>query len=72
MDNNFDIAIIGMACRFPGADDLAAFWNNLASGVESIRTFTDEELKESGVPDSLINNPHYVKASPVINDSGYV
>jgi acyl transferase domain-containing protein len=30
----FDIAIVGMACRFPGARDVAAFWNNLAGGVE--------------------------------------
>ncbi len=68
MDNNFDIAIIGMACRFPGANDIYTFWNNIANGVESISSFTDDELRESGVPDSLINNPHYVKASPVISD----
>ncbi|MEU6911845.1 type I polyketide synthase [Streptomyces olindensis] len=30
------IAIIGMACRFPGADSPEAFWRNLADGVESI------------------------------------
>ena len=64
MENNFDIAIIGMACRFPGADDLESFWNNLANGVESIRHFTDEELRQSGISDSLISNPNYVKASP--------
>jgi phthiocerol/phenolphthiocerol synthesis type-I polyketide synthase E len=29
------IAIIGLACRFPGAADSAEFWNNLAGGVES-------------------------------------
>ena len=27
-----DIAVIGMACRFPGADDVRAFWENLAAG----------------------------------------
>ena len=25
-----DIAIVGMACRFPGAADLAAYWRNIA------------------------------------------
>ncbi|WKX73982.1 beta-ketoacyl synthase N-terminal-like domain-containing protein [Streptomyces sp. XD-27] len=30
------IAIIGMACRYPGADSPEAFWANLAAGVESI------------------------------------
>ncbi len=31
------IAIVGMSCRFPGAPDADAFWNNLAAGVSSIR-----------------------------------
>jgi acyl transferase domain-containing protein len=30
------IAIIGMACRFPGADGLAAFWRVLREGVDAI------------------------------------
>ena len=30
------IAIIGMACRFPGAKRIAAFWENLCRGIESI------------------------------------
>lgn len=30
------IAIVGMACRFPGADDADRFWENLLCGVESI------------------------------------
>jgi len=33
-----DIAVIGMAGRFPGAPDLEAFWQNLASGIDSIST----------------------------------
>ena len=32
-----DIAIIGMACRFPGANDYQQFWENLKNGVNSIR-----------------------------------
>ncbi|MER5704059.1 type I polyketide synthase [Micromonospora sp. NPDC002296] len=34
------VAIIGMACRFPGADTPGQFWSNLVGGVESI-TVTD-------------------------------
>ena len=70
MDNSFDIAIIGMSCRFPGANDLDTLWNNLANGIESISRFTDEELKQSGIPDSLINNPNYIKAAPIIDGPG--
>ena len=32
-----DIAIVGMACRFPGADDLATFWSLLESGGIAVR-----------------------------------
>lgn len=31
-----DVAIIGMACRFPGADNIEEFWKNLVSGSVSI------------------------------------
>ncbi|MGD1713005.1 type I polyketide synthase [Hydrocoleum sp. CS-953] len=30
------IAIIGIACRFPGADDYNQFWENMEAGVNSI------------------------------------
>ena len=63
-----NIAIIGMACRFPGADDVDQFWRNTREGVESIRTFDDDQLREAGVPSKLINDPSYVKCSAPIND----
>ncbi len=31
-----DIAIVGMACRFPGARDLFAFWENILAGLDAI------------------------------------
>ncbi len=31
------IAIIGIACRFPGAPNAQAFWHNLETGVDAIR-----------------------------------
>ncbi len=34
--NNEDIAIIGMACIFPGAPNLDAFWQNIVSKVDAI------------------------------------
>jgi amino acid adenylation domain-containing protein len=55
------VAIVGMAGRFPGARDLATFWHNLASGVDSISAFTDAELREFGVPDHTLHRPDYVK-----------
>jgi acyl transferase domain-containing protein/SAM-dependent methyltransferase len=35
--NSSDIAVIGMACRFPGASDPDQYWNNLAAGRSSIK-----------------------------------
>jgi acyl transferase domain-containing protein len=55
------IAIVGMAGRFPGAPDIESFWNNLRNGVESIRTFSDDELIAAGVDPCQIVDPTYVK-----------
>ncbi len=63
-----DIAVIGMSCRFPGANNVAEFWQNLCDGVESISFFSDEEVLASGVDPQLLNNPNYVKAKPAIAD----
>jgi acyl transferase domain-containing protein len=57
-----EIAVIGMAGRFPGAPDVAALWANLAAGVESVRAFTDDELRAAGVDDATLADPSYVRA----------
>ncbi len=31
-----DVAIIGMACRFPGAGDLCAYWSNILEGRDAV------------------------------------
>jgi amino acid adenylation domain-containing protein len=54
-------AVIGLAGRFPGARDLAAFWDNLRRGVESIETFSDEELLAAGVDPGRLAAPGYVR-----------
>lgn len=66
-----DVAIIGMAGRFPGANNLDEFWANLRDGVESISFFSDEELEASGVSAALRHDSRYVKASPILpHDAG--
>ena len=61
-----DIAIIGISCRFPGAPNVEAFWQNLRDGVESISFFTDLEI-ELDDP-ALLSRPNYVKAGSVLTD----
>jgi acyl transferase domain-containing protein/acyl carrier protein len=63
-----DIAIIGMAGRFPGANTIEAFWHNVRAGVESISCFSDAELLAAGVDPAFLQNPHYVKARSVLDD----
>jgi acyl transferase domain-containing protein/acyl carrier protein len=63
-----DIAIVGMAGRFPGARNIDAFWSNLTAGKDSITFFSDSELKASGVEPRLIDDPRYVKATGVLDD----
>lgn len=31
------VAIVGMSCRFPGAQNLDEFWDNILNGVDSVR-----------------------------------
>ncbi len=66
--NDSDIAIIGMSCRFPGADNSDEFWQNLREGVESISVFYDEELLASGVNSATLKRPNYVKAGTVLSN----
>jgi acyl transferase domain-containing protein len=56
-----EIAVIGMSGRFPGAENIDEFWNNLKQGVESISFFSDQELKESGISSEVVETPGYVK-----------
>ena len=67
--NGFEIAIVGMAGRFPGAKNINQFWQNLRDGVESISFFSDEELASSGIDPAVISDPNYVKARGVTEDA---
>ncbi len=62
------IAIIGMDGRFPGANNVAEFWQNIRDGVESITFFEDEELLAAGVAAETLADPNYVKAGSVLDN----
>jgi len=63
-----EIAIIGMAARFPGARDIDEFWQNLREGKESISFFTEQEMEALGVGPAVYHNPGYVRAGGVLDD----
>ncbi|MEH1015677.1 SDR family NAD(P)-dependent oxidoreductase [Micromonospora sp. CPCC 206060] len=62
------IAVVGMAARFPGARSVEEFWRNLVDGVESVRWFSPEEQIAAGVPESVVRQPGFVAAAPVLDD----
>ena len=68
-DTGPDIAVIGMAGRFPGAPTLEKYWQNLQAGVESITVFSEEELIAAGLEPGVVRDPKYVKAAPVLEDA---
>ncbi|MCP4657047.1 MAG: amino acid adenylation domain-containing protein, partial [bacterium] len=62
-----DVAVVGMALRFPQADDPDQFWHNLREGLESITFFSDQELLAAGVDPERLADPAYVKAAATID-----
>lgn len=63
-----DVAVIGLAGRFPGADTIEEFWEVLKQGKETIRFFTTAEL-DASIPDTVKNSPDYIAARGIITDA---
>lgn len=53
-----EVAVVGLSCRFPGANDYNEYWKNIVNGTESI-TFLNEHEK-SKLSKDLIKDPNYV------------
>lgn len=60
------IAIIGLACRFPGASDPDTFWENLCLCRESISFFSPDELEID--PPPWMDGSYYVRARAILSD----
>jgi phthiocerol/phenolphthiocerol synthesis type-I polyketide synthase E len=68
-DDSLAIAIVGMACRLPGARDVREFWRNLREGRESIETFDDDAMRAFGVDPALLARPDFVRAGARLADA---
>jgi acyl transferase domain-containing protein len=68
-DFSSEIAIVGMAGRFPRAANLDQFWRNLRDGVEGLTTFSDAELAAIGATPALLDDPRFVKAGMLLEDA---
>ncbi len=67
MDNRSKIAVVGMACRLPGAKNVDEYWQNILEGKESISFFKKEEL-ENEIDQADIAHKDYVCAKGIIDD----
>ncbi|HEX4955004.1 MAG TPA: amino acid adenylation domain-containing protein [Thermoanaerobaculia bacterium] len=62
------VAIVGMACRFPGASTLEEYWHLLREGRETSTELSEEELRSAGVPAQTLADPAYVRRASVLDD----
>ena len=67
-DNSYSLAVIGISCLLPGANNYKEYWHNLYSGKECITHFTDKQLMLAGIPDYLLKDPFYIKAKGIIEN----
>lgn len=65
------IAVIGMACRLPGANTPEELWQILSQGNESITRFTDEQLLAAGASPFDLNDPAFVPAKGIIEQADH-
>lgn len=49
-DRSLDIAVSGMAGRFPGSSELTQWWDALTAGQVLTRRYQRQELASEGVP----------------------
>jgi acyl transferase domain-containing protein len=61
-----DVAVVGMAGRFPDAPDLDRFWANLVAGHESIRSVTAMEYLAAGGDPAGLDDPYRVWKASVV------
>jgi acyl transferase domain-containing protein len=62
------VAVVGMAARYPGANDVAGFWDNVCAGMESISFFDVDELVEAGNDRTWVEVPDYVRSARMLEN----
>lgn len=66
-----EVAVIGLAGRFPQADTIEQYWENLKNGKDCISELSDAELLAEGVSEQLLKNKDYVKANSYLENKKY-
>ncbi|MGD2085193.1 MAG: amino acid adenylation domain-containing protein [Candidatus Aminicenantes bacterium] len=61
--SGLEIAVIGMAGRFPAAGNIHEYWHNIKKGIECVAFYSEEELEKAGISPGLYNHPDYIKSN---------
>jgi acyl transferase domain-containing protein len=59
-DRSLDIAVTGIAARFPGPEGLPEWWAALKAGRVLTTRYDPAAQRAAGVPDALLEDPGYV------------
>ncbi len=62
LSNEMQVAVIGMAGRFPGAATVHALWQSLRAGATGIATFAKESDEPWPLQPDLLGNPSFVRS----------
>ncbi|HET8681103.1 MAG TPA: type I polyketide synthase, partial [Micromonosporaceae bacterium] len=68
-DRCLDIAVTGVSARFPGCADLDKWWAALLAGQVLTGPLDRRELLDAGVPQELLDDPHYVPVRGYLSDA---
>ncbi|ASZ13663.1 hybrid non-ribosomal peptide synthetase/type I polyketide synthase [Chitinophaga pendula] len=66
-----EVAVIGLSGKFPKADNIKQYWDNLVNGRDCVSDFTEEEIIEEGEDIVLVKDPMYVKSNACLENKQF-
>lgn len=68
-----EIAVVGMACLLPGANDVRSYWRNIMLAVDSVREVTEDRWRASDFydPKRGVKDKVYSKWGGFLNDVAF-
>ena len=60
IDTGLEVAIIGMSGRFPGANSVSEFWQELTNDQEMVKKYSVEELSEQGLDERFLTENNFI------------
>ena len=74
MENGYtglEVAVVGIACRVPQAENHREFWAGLLEGFEPMEVLSEEEVIRSGVDEKTARSKGYVRISRRLKSKKY-